>query len=295
MSPDRPLKADGLLVLVTMLAAAGWLFSLFTLRGMPTLFFIGTRFLMAGVVLGVFGLRQLSRLGRRDLRRAGVTGMAMCLSMTFWTTGLQLTDNLGVGAFICSLGNILAPVLGWVLFRIRVGAVTWVAVTVATVGLACLSLSNSAGLSPADFYFLASAMASSLYLNLNNRYASRIPVLPLAAMQLTVVGVLDLAIAPFLEHWPASLSGETIGWFLSSVLIATSLRYFLLVKGQETAPISHTALIMNLEPVWTAVLALVCLGTTISGIQLVGCSLIFLALLLHHLPWLRPKSAGRPE
>lgn len=295
MSPDRSLKADGLLVLVTLLAAAGWIFSLFSLRGLPTLFFIGARFLMAGMVLAVWGFRQLSRLGLHDMGRAGVTGIAMCLFMTFWTMGLQLTDNLGVGAFICSLGNILAPVLGWVLFRIRISAATWVAVIVATAGMACLSLRDGLGFSSADLYFLGSAVTCSLYLNLNNRFASRIPVLPLAAIQLTVVGALDLAVAPFQEQWPATLSRETVGWFLASVLIATSLRFFLLVKGQETAPISHTALIMNLEPVWTALLAAVCLESTIGGVQLVGCSLIFLALLLHHLPWRRLKLFHRPE
>ncbi|MDR3439403.1 DMT family transporter [Telmatospirillum sp.] len=293
MSSDRPLKADGLLVLVTVLAAAGWLFSLFALRGLPTLFFIGTRFLLAGSVLAVFGLRQLSRLGVRDVWRAAVTGVAICLSMTLWTEGLQLTDNLGVGAFICSLGNILAPVFGWVLFKIRISVATWVAVAVATAGMACLSINNGVGFSPADLFFLASAVANSLYLNLNNRFASRIAVLPLAVIQLTVVGALALAVSPFLEHWPAAVGVETIGWFLASVLIATSLRYFLLVKGQAMAPISHTALIMNLEPVWTAVLAAVCLGTTISGVQFVGCALIFLALLLHHLPWWRAPRAGR--
>jgi drug/metabolite transporter (DMT)-like permease len=291
MSLDRSLKADGMLVLVTLLAAAGWIFSLFSLRGLPTLFFIGARFLTAGLVLAGCGRHQFSRLGGRDLLRSGVTGMAICLSMIFWVKGLELTDNLGVGAFICSLGNVLAPVFGWLLFKIRIGLATWLAVIVASAGLACLSIRNGLGFSPADFYFLGSAVTNSLYLNLNNRYALRIRALPLAAIQLTVVGISALVVSPFQEHWPATVSGETIGWFLASVLIATSLRFFLLVKGQEAAPISHTAFIMNLEPVWIAVLAAVWLGMSITGVQLVGCALIFLALLLHHLPWLSLKSS----
>lgn len=287
MSSDRHLQADGLLVLVTILAAAGWLFTLYTLRGMPTFFFIGWRFLMAGGILGICGTRQLLRLGRRDLRRAVITGVAMSLSVILWTTGLLVADNLGVGAFICSLGNIAAPLIGWALYRIRISRATWLAVSVAIAGMVCLSLKSGVGFSRADLYFLASAVANSLYLNLNNRYASRIPVVSLASIQLTVVGVLSLAVALLRETWPVTLGIGTMGWFLSSVLLSTSLRFFLLAKGQETAPISHTALIMNLEPIWTAVLAAVCLGTSIGGVQLVGCALIFLALVLHQLPWRR--------
>jgi drug/metabolite transporter (DMT)-like permease len=254
MPLNPALKADGTLVLVTLMAASGWFFSRFALHGLPIFFFVGSRFLMAGLVLGVLGRGQLSQLSGRDVWQAGITGIAMCLSITLWTEGLQLSENLGVGVFICSLGNILAPLLGWVLFKIRISPVTWVAVSIATVGTACLSLRSGLGFSAADLYFLASAGANSLHLNLNNRYALRIPVLPLVAIQLIVVGVSDLMIAPFRERWPDEVSPETIGWFLCSVLIATSLRYFLLVTGQKTAPISHTALIMNLEPVWTALL-----------------------------------------
>ncbi|PKU25161.1 DMT family transporter [Telmatospirillum siberiense] len=285
MPSDRRLQADGLLVLVTILAAAGWFFSLYALQSLPTMFFMGARFLLGGLILACFGFRPLLSLGRRDLRRSVLTGIAMCASMMFWVAGLLVSDNLGVGAFICALGNIVAPLFGRVLFRIPVSRATWLAVGVATAGLACLSLKDGIGFSLADLYFLGTAVTNSLYLNLNNRYASRIPVMPLAAIQLMVVGLLSLATSAARESWPTTVGMEAVGWFLASVLISTSLRFFLLVRGQKTAPISHTALIMNLEPVWTALLALICLGTAIGGIQLAGCGLIFLALVLHHLPW----------
>ncbi|MTJ83848.1 MAG: EamA family transporter [Telmatospirillum sp.] len=284
---DRALRADGLLVLVTALAAAGWFFSLFSLRGMPAQLFIGARFLLAGIILCLWGWRPVRRLGRRHFWRAGATGVAMYVSITLWTLGVTASDNLGVGAFLCSLGNIMAPVIGWALYRIRIGAATWIAIAVASMGLACLSLHNGAGFSPADLLFMASALTNSLYLNLNNRYVREIPPLPLAAVQLTVGGVLSRAVSLVWDRWPESVALDIWGWFFASVLIATSLRYFLLVKGQADAPISHTAVIMNLEPVWTAILASLCLGTSIGGMQRVGCGLIFLALLLHHCP--RPR------
>lgn len=273
-----------------MQAAAGWFFSLYALKTLPTMFFMGWRFLAAGLILACFGLRPLLGLGRRDLWRSVLTGGAMCSSMMFWVAGLLVSDNLGVGAFICALGNIVAPLFGRALFGIPIIRVTWVAVMVATAGLACLSLKGGVGFSLADFYFLGTAITNSLYLNLNNRYASRIPVMPLAAIQLTVVGCLSLGVSGATETWPSVIGGEAVGWFLASVLFSTSLRFFLLVRGQKTAPISHTALIMNLEPVWTALLALLCLGTAIGGIQLLGCGLIFLALVLHHLPWWRRRT-----
>ena len=48
---QAPWQADALLLLVTALAAGGWIFSKEALAGMPPLLFIGTRFLLAGLIL----------------------------------------------------------------------------------------------------------------------------------------------------------------------------------------------------------------------------------------------------
>ena len=282
---NTSLKADGLLVGVTLLAAAGWVFSLFTLRGLPSLYFVGFRFLIAGTTLVIFAIRPLLRLGIGDWMRGAATGVTMFLCLTLWTMGLLQTDNIGVGAFICSLGNILAPFLGWILFRIRVSALTWGAASIAALGMACLSLQGNIGFSLANLFFLGSALSGSLYLNLNNHYVQRLPVIALATVQIITVGVLAIGMAPFYEHWPETVSRETIGWLLASALIATSLRYFLLVKGQKAAVISHTALIMNLEPVWTAIIAVFLLQSPMNGPQILGCSLIFIALVFNRVPW----------
>ncbi|HXP97921.1 MAG TPA: DMT family transporter [Telmatospirillum sp.] len=284
-----------MLVLVTILAAAGWFFSLFAMRGMPPLLFIGARFLLAGLILAILAGPQLVRLDARLILRAIFSGLAMCLHITLWAEAVLRTSNLGVGAFILSLGNIMAPVLGLLLFRIHIKTVTWCSVSIALAGLACLSIKNGLNFSTADLLFLFSALASSLYLNLNSRFVSKIAPLPLAAIQLTAVGILSLGLAAAKAEWDIHLDLEVAAWFLASALIATSLRYFLLVKAQKAAPIGHAALIMNLEPVWTAISAVVLLGTTISGLQLVGCALIFFALLVHHLPWQRDRCVARRD
>ena len=143
-----------------------------------------------------------------------------------------------------------------------------------------------------DLYFFATACGLAVHFNLNTRFAARIPVMALTAMQLTVVGSLALLISTLSERWPAAVSGEIIGWLMASILIATSLRFFLQVKAQGMVPVSHAALIMTLEPVWTALMGMVWLGERMSGVQLTGCSIIFCALLISRWRWLlrRPKA-----
>jgi drug/metabolite transporter (DMT)-like permease len=282
-----------LLVTTTLIAALGWIFSMMALRGLSPLYFIGVRFLFAGLGLGCLALPRLRRLDGGDWLRGAVPGLFLGLSMIAWIEGLHLSENIGVGAFVSSLGNIAAPLVGWALFRSRLGPSTGAAVVVATAGMACLSLNHGFALTPADLFFLGSALATSLNLNFNTRSASRIPILPLTAIQLVVVGTLSLMVALPVEPWPAPPGWDTIGWIAVSILIATALRFFLQVKGQSLGPIAHTALILTLEPVWTALIAVFWLGTAMNGWQTAGCLLIFLALLVNRSSFLRELVAGR--
>ena len=282
MKPHQSLKADVVLVLVTVIAALGWLFSHHALDGLTPLLFIGIRFLAGGLILGVIGMRELA--GLRDnakvIRQSLTTGLALSVTMMCWIMGLHLTTAMGPGAFISSLGVVIAPIMAGVLFHARIARSTWVAALVATVGMACLALQPGMTIHSADLFFLASALAFSVQFNLNSRFAGRIPVLPLTAIQLSVVGLVTLAISAAVESWPDHVSTTTWLWVVTSILIATCLRFYLQVSAQGRTPLSHAAFIMTLEPVWTAILALVWLGERMRPAQVVGSTLILCALVI---------------
>jgi len=290
----KNLQADLLMLLVTLLAAMGWIFSHEALNELPPLGFIGIRFLLAGLLVGALGWQQVRRLPQRAWRRAAATGVVMGVSMLCWILGLSTAAQLGVGAFITSLSVVLVPVLGWLFFRQKPTTSTWLALLVAVLGLGSLSLETGLSFAASDGYFAAAAVMLALHFNLNSRYARSIPPVALTGIQLGIVGLIALLASGLTESWDRSVSWEGIGWLLASILIATSLRFFLQIKAQGMASASHAAIIMTLEPVWTALLAVLWLDEQMSAQQLIGCSLIFLSLLINRWRWLlhRPKPAA---
>ncbi|MEX0584744.1 MAG: DMT family transporter [Natronospirillum sp.] len=274
------LKSDLWLVLVTVFAALGWVFSAEALVGMTPLLFIGVRFLLAGLLLMVAGGRPLQRLTRLDWRNALLTGAVMGVAMSFWIMGLATADNLGVGAFLASLGVVFVPIVGRLLFGSATTASTWVAVGVAVIGLACLRVEDGFSLSGSDVFFLLAALSFSVHFNLNTRFSVRIPALPLTAIQLTVTGLVALTLSTALEPVPVVPGLDILGWLLASVVIATGLRFWLQVKAQGLATASHAAVILTLEPVWASLFGLWWFGQQMSLLQLLGCGLILSALLV---------------
>lgn len=274
------LKAELILVAVTIVAAFGWIFSKEALAELPPIFFLGVRFVIAGIVLFFVGARFFKGIRWQDLKGATLVGAVMSIAMMFWIVGLDQVSSIGVGAFINSLGVILVPVFARFMFKERPARSIWIALPIAVIGLGCLALGNGVSFEWAQGFFLVSAITFAFQFNLLTRMSTKLHVLVLTAIQLFTAGVVMLMVSPTIEEVPHSVSLPIVGWFLASTLIATSLRFLLQTYGQSLTPASHAAVIMNLEPVWTALLAAIWFSETMTSLQLIGCALIFSAMLV---------------
>lgn len=292
MPHQHHLKADFLLVIVTLLAAAGWIFSKETLQGMPPILFIGIRFLLAGIVLAMLGLSAFKKLSVRGLKRSLMTGAVFAIAMMFWIMGLFNAEHVGEGAFITSMGVVLVPIMARWIFGDTPPLSTWMALPVAISGLALLSLDNGLHLDSGQLFFLAAATVFALHFNLNTRMVAEVPVLVLTSIQLMVVGVVALVVSLQVEEWPMVVSDHIWGWLLASAIIATSLRFYLQTFAQGLAPASHAAVILTIEPIWTTLLAGWWFGEVLSLVQIAGCGLIFSALLINRWQWVKMALKG---
>ena len=282
-----PWQADALLLLVTVLAASGWIFSKEALAGMPPLLFIGTRFLLAGLILLGFAWPTLKRMPARRVRRGLLVGVLFSAAIAFWVLGLNYSDHLGESAFINSLGILLVPVVARMLFGDRPPRSTWVALPVALLGFALLSLNAGFNVEASQLLMVCAALCFALLINVNARVVRNVPALPLTTLQLISVGVVLTGLSLVVEHQPLALSPSILSWFMASVLLASSLRFFLQIKAQGMTTPSHAAVILMLEAVWTALFAAWWFGETMTALQLLGCSLIFMALLINRWYWVR--------
>lgn len=293
MNHSSHVKAELVLVLVTLVAALGWIFSKEALQGLPPFFFMAVRFIVAGFVLFLAGRRYFHDLRWRDIKGAMIVGLVMGIAMAFWVLGLDQGSSLGVGAFITSLGVILVPIFARFIFGDRPPKSIWLALPVAALGLGCLALNGQVQFEWALLYFMAAAVTFALQFNLLSRMSTRLHVLVLTAIQLTVAGVFMSVLSALTETLPEAVSLPIFGWFLASALIATSLRFLLQTYGQSLTPASHAAVIMNLEPVWTALLAAVWFGEQMLTVQIVGCGLIFTAMLISK--WTQVRAVLTPN
>lgn len=287
------LRADLLLVATTLIAAAGWMFSKEALAGFSPLFFIALRFSVAGLVLAFFCLKPLQNLNRVQWITALKVGVLFGLAMVFWILGLKHAQHLGVGAFLTSLGVVMVPLVNFALGGEKPSRFAFLSLPFVISGLAVLSLDSEFYFGFGELCFLLSACFLAFMFIFNSRAAVSIGALPLTAIQLVVTGLITGLVSFFFEVWSFQQTPAVWGWFLASLFLATSLRFLMQTYAQGLAPPSHTAIIMTLEPVWTALLASFWFSEVMSFSQLLGCTLIFIAVLVNRIPalrlWLKAK------
>src|SRR5690554_5225862 len=285
-------KSDLLLVVVTLFAAFGWMFSKEAVLMMPPLMFMAARFLIAGSVLALIALPS-------QFRRSIGVGAVFGIGMTCWIMGLYHAESMGEGAFLTSLGVVIVPVLARVVFGEAQPMSTWLAIPIAVAGLALLSLENGFKPDPGQLYFVVSAFIFALYFTLNTRAANqrtvvnkhgetihknRVPALPLTAVALLTVGLVTLVESAISEPWAPTLANPDpmlYVWILASAVVATAGRFLLQTYAQSLSVHSHGVVILVLEPVWVAIFAAAWFGESMTALQLAGCGLIFAALLVN--------------
>ncbi|MDD1781064.1 DMT family transporter [Enterovibrio sp. ZSDZ35] len=272
-------RAELLLVLSTILAAGGWVFSKESLAEMPTFAFLGSRFFLASLILLAFCHKDLMKASRDDLRKALGCGFLLATAILLWIYSLSVSDTLGEGAFIMSLTMLFAPFIGWLLFKQPPSASFWIALPVALVGLGFLSLANGWVLANSQVWFLASAFTFAFQFNIVSRVAKTLPTMLLTCIQLFVTGVIGLSLSLLFEDVPTSISPNIWVWFAMSIILSTCLRFACLTRGLKGTTAINAAFIMILEPVFTVIFSVLWYSEPMPPQKVIGCLLILTALI----------------
>lgn len=303
-------KADFYLLIVTVLASISWIFSKEAVLLMPPLLFMAMRFLLAGLILAGIGIDQLYRLNARQWLRSARVGMVFATGMCLWIMGLHFGHHIGEGGFLTSLGIVLVPVMGRLVFGEIVPTSTWVALPIALVGLAFISLEGGFKTEPGQLFFIAAAVVFALFYTMNTRAANhrevvnadgeltlvdRVPALPLTAIVMLCVGLVATVLTLLIEPWQQtvmSFSAAMAGWVIASAVIGSAARFLLQTHAQSLSKHSHGVVIMVVEPVWIVLFAFAWFGERMTPTQGVGCALIFAALLVSRRAMLMRWLAG---
>lgn len=260
---------------------AAWGSTFFLIRDLldrvPATDFLAVRFAIAGLVLLAVAPRAVTRLPRLTLGRAVGVGLVYGVAQILQTVGLAHTAA-SVSGFITGMYVVFTPLLAALLLRTRIGPLTWVAVALATAGLAVLSLRGLA-VGYGEAVTLVAAVLYALHIVGLGAWST-----PREALGITTVQLLVIAAVCLVVTLPDGLvlPDRTGDWFavLYMALVAGLLGMLGQTWAQAHLPPTRSALIMAMEPVFAAGFAVALGGEHLTPRMLAGGLLVLSAMLL---------------
>ena len=288
--------AARLATLLLVAVTAVWGSTFFLIRDLvahvPSADFLTVRFAIAAAVMAVVFRRQTRALSRREVLVGVGLGALYGGAQLLQTVGLEHTDA-SVSGFVTGTYVVLTPVLGALLLRDRVPASTWVAVVLATVGLAVLSLRGlSVGFGEA--LTLAAAALYALHILGLGRYSTSGSATGLATVQAFVIAVVALVAA-----LPGGLTLPHDGGQWASLvymaLVAGAVALWAQTWAQSHLPAARAAIVMTMEPVFAAFFAVLLGGESLTARMLLGGALVLAAMYVVELLGRRPPGASADQ
>lgn len=290
--PDR-LALVATLSLVAVTAAWGSTFVLIkdVVRTLPPTDFLAVRFLLAAAVMGVAFSGHVRRLPRVQVRRGLALGVVYGVAQILQTEGLARTPA-AVSGFITGTYVVLTPLLGIVLLRQRASRATWVAVALATVGLAVLSL-RGLSVGAGEALTLVSALVYAVHIVGLAVWSDADEAIGLSTVQMAAIaGVCMLAALPGGVQAPSG----TGAWaaVVYTALVAGALALLVQTWAQAHLPATRAAIVMTMEPVFAAGFAVTLGPESLTARMVGGGALVLLAMYVVELAPGRPLPDTRP-
>lgn len=276
-----PQRARLWATLLLLAVTATWGSTFFLIRDLvetvPSPDFLVVRFAVAAAAMAVVFHRHIRALPRRQLRLAVVLGAVYGSAQLLQTIGLEHT-SASVSGFVTGAYVVLTPLIAALVLRDRVAGLTWLAVLLATAGLAVLSLKGLAvGLG--ETLTLAAAVLYAVHIVGLGRWSSAAQATGMACVQAAVIALVNL---------PAALPGGVSTprgagqWaaLLYMALIAGAFALWAQTWAQAHMSATRAAIVMTTEPVFAALFAVLFGGESLTTRMLLGGALVLAAMYL---------------
>ena len=219
----------------------------------------------------------------KKLWKAGILcGIPLFLACNLQQFGLVDTDA-GKTGFLTSMYIVIVPVIGIFLKR-KPTIMVPISVAIAVAGLYCMSCVGVTNIQASDLLIIACAFMFALQIIFVDLFAMDVDALRLNAIQALICSVLSAIIMVFTETptWSA-ISGCAIP-LAHAGFLSMGAAYALQIMGQRDLQPSTASILMSLEAVFAAIFGALILRERMSSWELLGCGLMFLAVILSMVP-----------
>lgn len=288
----KPLKADLLILLVTICWGSSYLFMKNGLDSVPVFNLIALRFGLAFLVAAAVFAKRLRQVKLAALKYAFLLGLILFAVFSFILFGLKGTSTSNA-AFLVSLTVIFVPMLSSIVLKVRIETKLVIGVILAILGIGLLTLNNQLSVNAGDPLCILAALLYAFYIMLTGHAAKTADALHLGIFQLGFAGGFGLLFSFLFEapRLPSTLQGWGAVLILS--IVCSAFGFIAQPIAQKYTTPTHTSLIFSLEPVFAAIFGYLFVAETLPLKGYIGATLVMLGVVIAEWKVNRTQSAHK--
>lgn len=224
--------------------------------------------------------KENKRLNKKTLCSGIILGIVFCTASNFQQFAFNYSSS-GKIAFITAIYMFFVPLLG-LFFKKRVPCMTWICVIIGFIGLyfLCIDPRNLGVINKGDILAFVCAILFAIHILMIERYAPDVDGMKLSCIQFFVSGVISCVLMFIFETPEISAIKNAAIPLLYSGVLSCSLAYTLQIIGQKYTEATVASLLMSMESVFAVLAAAVILNEMLSGREIAGCVIMFIAIIL---------------
>ena len=231
--------------------------------------------------------QRLSWKNKQLIEGGIVCGFFLFFANCFQQTGIQYT-TVGKAGFITTFYIIIVPLIG-LFFKKYCGILTWIGVVIALAGLYFLCITQKLTIQRGDALILCCSVLYAGQILAIDHYNPFVDGVKMSCIQFLTGGVLGAVFMFLFENPSLAKILSAAGPILYTGIMSTGVGYTLQIVGQKGLNPTVAALILSLESVFSALSGYVFLHQVLTIRELIGCVLMFIAIVLAQLPDIRRK------
>lgn len=270
------------LIAVTMVWGGTFLVVHLAMQHSGPLFFVGLRFVTAGLIGLLVFRKAMAGLTRTELVAGIAIGASIFLGYGLQTFGLQ-TISSSKSAFLTALYVPLVPLVQWLVMGKPPRLMSWIGIGLAFTGLMLVAGPESGGmeLNVGEMATMLSTLAIAAEVLLIGHFAGKVDARRVTTVQLLAAGVMALLAMP--------VAGESVpdfSWVWLSAAAAMACASILIQLtmnwAQKSLSPTRATVIYASEPVWAGIVGRMA-GDRLPGLAILGAALIVGGVLVSEL------------
>lgn len=220
-------------------------------------------------------------------------GIMLCFATNAQQVGMYYGTPAGKAGFLTACYILLVPILS-IFLKKKCSWNIWIGVCFALVGLYLLCMNNSLKMQFSDLLVLTCALVFAFHILTIEHFAPIVDSVRMACIQFLTCGILTAIPMVILEtgvtldavrQWAGTLT-ILDAWIplLYAGVLSCGVAYTLQIIGQNGLNSTIASLVMSLESVFSVLAGWIILKERLSVKELMGCALIFVAIILAQLP-----------